>query len=120
MKDMISEYLSIKDASVYSGLKKSYLYSRVEAGNIPHYKFGRMIRFKREELDHWMQGHRVDAADPGKQAQQILRSTKGGPMDIDRIVKKTIAEVNGNEYTTYHGKPDRIKGLRKEVSHGSL
>ena len=117
---MVSEYLSIKDASVYSGLKKSYLYSRVEAGDLPHYKFGRLIRFKREELDLWLQNHRVEAANADKQARRILKSTKRVPMDIDRIVKKTIAEVNGNEYTTYHGKPDRIKGLRKEVSHGSL
>ena len=112
---MTTEYLSINELSSYSGLKKSFLYSRVEAGDIPHYKIGRLIRFKKETFDDWMEGHRVEAVNSDKRAQRILRSIDKPNMDINRIVKKTIAEVKENRYTPYHGRPDRIKGLRKEA-----
>ena len=41
-------------------------------------------------------------------------------MDIGKVVKKAIEGVNGMGYTALHGKPDRIKGLRKEVEDGTL
>jgi len=41
-------------------------------------------------------------------------------VDIGKVVKKAIEGVNGMGYTALHGKPDRIKGLRKEVEDGTL
>jgi len=39
---------------------------------------------------------------------------------IDRIVKKAIDQEKGMQYNPVTGKPDRIKGLRKEVENGTL
>jgi hypothetical protein len=41
-------------------------------------------------------------------------------MGINSTVKKSIEEVKRKSYTSDYGKPDRIKGLRKEASHGAL
>ena len=43
---MDRKYLNIDELSQYLGLKKSLLYSYVEAGEIPHYRIGRLLRFK--------------------------------------------------------------------------
>ena len=117
---MSTQYLSINELSLYSGLKKSFLYSQVEAGDIPHYKIGRLIRFKKEDFDTWMEGHKVDVGSTDRKAQQILKTINKSNLDINRFVKKTIADVKENEYTLTQGKPDQVRGLRKEVSYGTL
>ena len=117
---MTTQYLSINELSLYSGLKKSFLYSRVEAGDIPHYKVGRLIRFKKEDFDLWMESHKVDTVPSEAKARQILKTVNRSHLNIDSLVKKTVADVKENEYTPCHGKPDRIKGLRKEVGDGTL
>ncbi len=115
---MTTQYLSIDEVSLYSGLKKSFLYSLVEAGNIPHYRIGRLIRFKKEDLDIWMESHKVDVLSPDRKARQILKTVNRPNLNIDRLVKKIVAEVKENEYTPTHGKPDQIKDLRKGVENG--
>lgn len=117
---MSTQYLSINELSLYSGLKKSFLYSRVETGAIPHYKVGRLIRFKKEDFDTWMEDHKVDARSTDRKARQILNTVNRSHLNIHRFVKKTIAEVKENEYTLRQGKPDRDKDLRKGVSNGTL
>jgi len=114
------EYLSVEQANLYLGLKKSFLYSLVEAGAIPHYKIGRLIRFKKDDIDRWMEDHRVESVSPDRKAKQILKTVNSPHLNIDKLIKKTIAQVKENEYTPHQGKPDRIKGLRKEVGNGTF
>ena len=47
--EQISNYLSIKEKTIYS---------KVEKNEIPHYKIGRLIRFKKDEIDQWMESCR--------------------------------------------------------------
>ncbi len=63
---MESDYLTIDEASAYTGIKKSTLYSKVEQREIPHYRIGRSIKFKRDDLDAWMEAHRVECVDATK------------------------------------------------------
>lgn len=57
LKDNIwnmKELLTIKEASVYLGIAKSYLYKLTSAKKIPHYKpNGKLVYFKRKELYDW-------------------------------------------------------------------
>ena len=117
---MQSSYLSIDEASAYTGIKKSTLYARVEQREIPHYRFGRSIKFKRDDLDVWMEAHRVECVDITNEAGRILKNTRRSKVDIDSLIKKTVAEFKGTRYTSSHEKPDQIRGLREEVNHGAL
>lgn len=47
-----------KEAAEYLGLTRGALYSRI--AQIPHYRFERMLPFRREELDAWVEQHRVE------------------------------------------------------------
>jgi len=129
---MEEAYLSISSLSAYLQIKPKTLYARVK--EIPHYKVGRLIRFKREDVDAWMEQHRVvkevtvqdkgqeqepstPAVEPAPKTPKARRSRKRkGPItDIDRMISKAIDQVKGEGYTASHGKSDQVKGSGKEV-----
>ncbi len=115
------EFLNIKEVGEFLGIKVSTLYCYVENGTIPHYRVGRLIRFKKREIDQWMEEQRQEVFDVKMKTKKVVRSIKRVvDPNVDRIVKRAVEEVNGKRYNVDHGKPDRIKGLRKEVKHGSL
>ena len=125
----INSYLTIDDLSVYLGIKPKTLYARTN--EIPHYKVGRLIRFKREDVDAWMEKHRVAKEkqvlptpnDGLGQVQKVPETRKprkrrvrrGQITDIDRMVRNTIDQVTAEYYSPRHGKSDQVKGSGKEV-----
>jgi excisionase family DNA binding protein len=113
-------FLTINEISEYLNLKRSTVYSMVEAGELPHYKIGRLIRFKQDEVDRWMDEHRKGCVDVKREVKRILKGASQSKMDIDSVVKYAVEEARGKRYTSRHGKPDQIKGLRKEVKDGTL
>ncbi len=47
-------FLTLAEAAVFLGRKKSYLYRLTSTGQIPHYKDGsRFVMFDRAELEAW-------------------------------------------------------------------
>ncbi len=113
-------FLTLDEASTYLGVRKSNLYSKIERKEIPHYRVGRLIKFKKADLDAFMEERRIDRVDIEKEAKKILSHARNPNIDVDALVKKTVAESRGNGYTASHGKSDQVKGLGKEVSHGAL
>lgn len=72
--------LSIDEAIKYTGLKRSYLYKLVHNNEIPYYKTagGKLLRFKRAELDKWLTAVRVPSnAELAEQASAHI-AEKGG------------------------------------------
>jgi excisionase family DNA binding protein len=114
------EFLTIGDLSEYLSIKRSTLYAMVESGEITHYRVGRLIRFKKQDIDIWMEGHRREENSADKKARGVLKAINRPSMDVDRLVKKSIEEAKGLKYIPNNGKPDQSRGLRKEVSDGTL
>jgi excisionase family DNA binding protein len=129
MEELHSKYLSINDLSTYLGIKPKTIYARVK--EIPHYKVGRLIRFKQADIDAWMEQHRVakeekeqqQAQEPPKTATErtpkppkARRSMKRrGPItDTKRMARNTIDQVTAAYYSSGHGKSDQVKGSGKE------
>jgi excisionase family DNA binding protein len=115
-----SGFWSIQDLSNYLGIKTSTLYAWVGEKKIPHYKVGQLVRFKKSEIDLWMEGNRKECVDPGKEARKALGPPKKAKLDVGRIIRKAVDEGKREGYTTPHGKPDQVKGLGKEVLNGTL
>jgi excisionase family DNA binding protein len=111
-----SEFMTIQGASEYLKMKAGTLYSLVEQKKIPHYKVGRLVRFKKSEIDLWMEGNKRESIDIPRAARKVLRAAKMPARDIKRVVKKAIDEIKGVDYTASHGRPDKVKDLGKEVS----
>lgn len=53
------EVLDLKEAITYTGCARSTLYRLTSAKEIPHYKLGQALRFKKSELDEWLTRTRV-------------------------------------------------------------
>jgi len=128
MEESHNNYLTIHALSTYLGIKPKTLYARVK--EIPHYKIGRLIRFRKEDIDAWMEKHRVakdekvqepttptTESTPKFTAARARESRKrrGPTTDINRMISKAIDQVKGEGYTASHGKSDQVKGSGKEV-----
>jgi len=110
-----NKFFTICELSPYLAIKEKTLYAMVSAGNIPHYKIGRLVRFKKTEIDAWMESQKVNPPDHAGKAADIIRSVKRQGRVGDRIVRKAIDEVCRSAYISSHGKPDHdVKGLGKE------
>ena len=58
----LSEWLTVPEAAAYLKVSDTALRTLVNRRRVPFHKpSGRMIRFKRSELDKWLGSHRVDA-----------------------------------------------------------
>lgn len=112
-------YWDIEDLSKYLKVKIKTLYAMIP--DIPHYRVGRLIRFKKQEIDAWMENKRVNAFD-GLNKSKIIKDKplNKGNMNIDKLIRKAIDQSNNEVYNPGHGKSDRIKGLIKEINNGSI
>ncbi len=69
-------YMQKPDASNYIGLSIRTLESHL--AEIPHYRVGGRILFKRSELDHWVQAHREETdVDVDALANDALKAVMG-------------------------------------------
>jgi len=69
-------YLDKREAAAYTSLSRRNLESRLP--EIPHYRVGAKILFKKSELDHWLKQFR-----------------EGGTQNLDRIADEAIESIRG-------------------------
>ena len=89
-----NEFLKIEDISAYLNIKTKTLYAMVESGDIPHYRIGRLIRFKREDVDLWMEAKKVIVRNPQYKPKRVFISGRRNQY-IDKVVRKTIDGLMG-------------------------
>ncbi|MCK5506280.1 MAG: helix-turn-helix domain-containing protein [Thermodesulfovibrionia bacterium] len=85
---MAINILTVKELSELVKIKEKTIYYLVSQGSIPHYRIGKLVRFKQDEIERWME------------------SKKAKP--LEKPVDKMLRSV----YTPKIGRPDR---LAKEV-----
>lgn len=54
-------FMSVKEAAVYLGIKDSTLRKWVQQRRISFYRIGRHPKFKQQDLDRFLEQHRVSA-----------------------------------------------------------
>gem|GEM_PF-1705772 len=69
----LPEYVSPEDVAKLLRVAKSSVYGWVRRGELPHYRIGRLLRFKRVDLDRFLAERRVSL-----QAGQDNRSSTRG------------------------------------------
>jgi len=111
--------LTISEVSNYLNIKQKTIYAKVEAGDIPCYRIGRLIRFNKDEIDAWISTKKIIKVNPEQKVKNILKSVRKSSVDVRKIIKKNIDEVKVTGYTSSHGKPD-LKGSKQEVNNGNL
>ena len=116
---MTTEFWNISGLSSFLRVKASTIYAMVERKEIPHYRIGRLIRFRPDDVQKWLEGRRMESIAPEKKAKEVLKGVRNQRIDVDRIVKKSVEEVKNRGYNRNHGKPDQDKA-KKEVSRETL
>ena len=54
------DWLSTKGAAEYLGLTPRTLYRLIDEGQIPAYRFGRVIRIKQSDVDSFIEAQRIE------------------------------------------------------------
>ena len=108
-----NSYWDIKDLSDYLRVKIKTLYAMVP--EIPHYRVGKLIRFRKKEIDSWMEQNRSAAfiGNNGKSAEIKGRLSGNCRTDIDKLIRKAIDQSSDETYNHVHGKSDRIEGPKR-------
>ena len=52
-------FIDIEELSTALGIKASTLYAWIHRRKIPYYKIGRLVKFKLEEVEEWIQKRHV-------------------------------------------------------------
>jgi excisionase family DNA binding protein len=107
----MKQYLNIAALAERLLVKHSTLYSWAEQGMIPHLKLGRLLRFDPDEIEAWLQDHRVEGI-----PEPASPRCRHGTDNVDVL----IAEAKRAVYTSCHGKPDQSRATRKGDTHGSV
>lgn len=113
--------MTIKELSNYLSIKEKTIYAKVEKNEITHYRIGKLIRFKKDEIDKWLEGCRnghKPERDAIKKKKRKFSKLSGGHVNL--IARNIIDEETRKYYDTDHGKSDRIKDPKKENNYGSL
>ena len=66
--------MDVKDLSAYLKLSISAIYKLTSTSEIPHYKSGKRLYFKKEDIDEWIFSHRIKTRDDiEKEAMEYIR-----------------------------------------------
>ena len=110
-------YWDILDLSHYLNVKVKTLYAMIY--DIPHYRVGKLIRFKKEEIEAWMENKKakVDFKTQPRKKREVSELANS---QINRLIRKTIDQTKQEDYNLDHGKPDLKGSKREEVNNGNF
>jgi excisionase family DNA binding protein len=55
----ILKMMTVKELAKYINVKEKTIYNFVEKRLIPHYRLNRLIRFRKNEIDQWVDSKKV-------------------------------------------------------------
>lgn len=113
-----NSYWDILDLSHYLKVKVKTLYAMI--CNIPHYRIGKLIRFKKAEIDTWLESKKEKVKDIKTKTREKRKSSKSANTCINKLIRNAIDQSKEEDYNLDHGKSDRIEGPRKETNNGSI
>jgi excisionase family DNA binding protein len=95
---MSKEYMNVNELSAYLGINRFTIYSKAIKGEIPRYKIGRLVRFKKVDIDRWMETQKQNPVDVDKLATNIVKKVKAKrEVNIDSVIKRAKREAKTEE-----------------------
>lgn len=111
IREIEGPYWDIKALSQYLSVKPCTLYAWAAQGRIPCLKIHGLVRFRRDEIDRWLENFRE------RPKAQQTRPVRGSAFDINRV----IAAAKRAAYNSPHGETrPRSSPIRKEETDGAV
>lgn len=91
----MNEILTIEQLSEYINIPKSCLYQKVMRRDIPFYRIGRLLRFKKSEIDEWLNDHRVERLDAKGEARKMLDAARKSALFFCKRESQPVRPLEG-------------------------
>ena len=65
--------MTLEECSKYLGVKEQWLYKRVSFKEIPYIKAGRFLKFKKSEIDRWLEDNSIPQVNPLSSSLKVVR-----------------------------------------------
>jgi excisionase family DNA binding protein len=102
--------MSVKQVADRLSVKEKTVYAWASSGQLPGYKLGDLWRFDPAEIEAWLADCKYKPTDTDAIARQVVAPHRP---DVDKVLKKAIAEEKGMGYPSVCEKSDRVKGHKK-------
>ena len=103
--------LTIKEVATRLQIKPSTLYSWAAQGRMPCLKIHGLVRFRKDEIDHWLESFRERPKD------EVSQRVRPRTFDIDRV----IARAKRGAYNPCHGETRlRSSPIGEEAADGAV
>ena len=63
----------IKDLCKYLNVSEKWVYERTRFNEIPFFKIGNILRFRKRDIDKWIESYKVPAADTPKRPLRVVK-----------------------------------------------
>lgn len=76
MKDLPSDedtLLSVKRLAEYLQMSEKWVYERIQFNEMPYCKIGRSVRFKKSDIDEWVDTLKTPAVNPLSSAIKVVK-----------------------------------------------
>ena len=112
--------LTIHEVAEMLSLKPSTAYQMVKTLGIPHFPLGRLLRFRREDIEAWLEVRRVVTALPrtGRRTVPPQHLDTNTTDTAKNAVMRAIERARKRSYHAGNGKTDQIQGLQETQKGG--
>lgn len=107
--------MNIQELSQYLGIKPATLYAWTNQGKIPFVKIHRLVRFRPEEIETWLESFQKGGEDNKPIAPAIKR--KGKNQDY---IHALITKISKSGYNPSCGETRPKSSPKKEKNNGAI
>ena len=90
---MVEEMVDVKRLEELPRVPRSWWYSHAERGNVPHYRIGKYLRFRPQEIEAWLQSEREQREREARERRE--RESQGPSRRMDGPRPKATAGRTG-------------------------
>ncbi len=74
--------LGVKELAQYIGVSVQWVYERVQLKEIPYIKAGKLLRFRKSDIDTWLDGLKIPPMSPLSSVPKSLHNPKKSKVTI--------------------------------------
>jgi excisionase family DNA binding protein len=116
---MEKAFWTVGDVSKYLSVKPSTIYMWAKTGQIPHFKLNKALRFRKTEIDAWMESHRGNDIVAKEKPRRSLMKVSRPKSKIGTMIGNAVDEFRHMKYNSEVGNQVE-SSTQKGGDHGTF